>query len=173
MLIISGPEAGIDIDIDNFSIFLPPAETYGDVDNACGNLIRNGDGSQLMGFVAPFYRFMKKNGAIALRDDFPDDLVNSNPYFTVTDRTEKYNNLVTELSTRCLEPGASYDFSFKYRIHSVAETKPIVLLKTHTDTSPIINVISTTCDPSSNDIGWVTCSTEYIFLRRIITLRQK
>ena len=45
MLIISGPEAGIDIDIDDFSIFLPPAETYGDVDNACGNLIRNGDGS--------------------------------------------------------------------------------------------------------------------------------
>ena len=45
MLIISGPEAGIDINIDDFSISLPPAETYGDVNNARGNLIRNGDGS--------------------------------------------------------------------------------------------------------------------------------
>ena len=62
-LLLSGPEVGIDIDIDDINISIPPATRNPNPNDVCGNIVLNGDAESPHGFVAPFYSFIrsKKN----------------------------------------------------------------------------------------------------------------
>lgn len=154
-LSINGPEAGIDISVDDISINLPPAESYPDTNDVCGDLIQNGDASQSGGFAAPMYSFIKSN-SIIVQDE------GEGPEFFITNRVAGQDSIAMDLTTGCLEEGSIYTFSMRIKVDSVEKAVPRVILKTHTGGTPVFDIIAT-CPSSSNDIGWVTCESDFVF----------
>jgi len=154
-ILINGPEAGIDISIDDIHIQLPPDESYPDPNDVCGDLIRNGDAEQMGGFAAPMYSFVKSN-TITVQDD------GDGPEFFITHRIAGQDSLALSLTTNCLEEGAIYKFSMRLKVDSTDKAVGRVILKTHTAGTPLFDII-TTCPSSSNDIGWITCEGDFTF----------
>lgn len=155
MIALNGPEAGIDISMDNFSLSLPPPAAFPDPNDVCGNLIQNGSGDVLNGFPAPMFPFIRSS-TISIKEE------NDNQFFSITNRKATHDTIAMELTTGCLEPGTVYTMSVKIKIDSVATVIPRVITKTHTNDKPIFDIVAF-CPGSSESIGWITCTADYSF----------
>ena len=155
MIALNGPEAGIDISMDNFNLSLPPPGAFPDPNDVCGNLIQNGSGDMLNGFAAPMYPFIGSS-AITIKEE------NDNQFFSITNRKATHDTIAMKLTTGCLEPGTVYTMTVKIKIDSVATVIPRVITKTHTDGNPIFDIVAF-CPGSSESIGWITCTADYSF----------
>ncbi len=159
-LVISGPEAGIDIHLDDVAISLPPQGAYPDPNNVCANLVQNGDASVLDGFAYPMRGYLYRN-PVFVKDDG-----DGNQYFSIKDRKYAHDNLVFDVVPGCLEENSVYTFSMKIRIHSQNEIKPEVILKFHPTNPgdrPSFSFMARDCPATSEDIGWVTCTNDVTF----------
>jgi hypothetical protein len=159
-LIVNGPEAGIDISIDDVTIGLPPAGAYPDPSNVCGELVTNGDASVLDGFAFPMRGYLWANPVFVKNDG------DGNQYFSIANRKYAHDNLVFDIVPECLEENSIYSFSMKIRIHSAVPVVPNVILKFHAAASgqkPSFAFVARDCPATSTDIGWVTCTADMTF----------
>jgi len=152
-----GPEAGIDISIDDITIALPPAEAYPDPANVCGNLVQNGNAELLDGFPAPMYPFIKSSTILVLDDD------SGGQYFFMTNRKAGHDSLALDITPQCLVDGSVYTFSMKIKVDSAVEVMPVVVIKTHTAEEDRIFDVVAYCPVSSTAIGWTTCTNDFTF----------
>jgi len=149
---INGVEPGIDISIDDISIILPPSEAYPNPADACLNLVVNGDAEQLGLFPYPIRPYVKKS-TVTIKEE------NSNSYFSITKRNDKFDSVTIDLNPECLQTSSIYTFSANIRLNSASSDKPIVRLISTIPgiENPEIFNFPSKCPETSSAIGWTTC----------------
>mmetsp|Transcript_33905 Transcript_33905/g.49625 ORF Transcript_33905/g.49625 Transcript_33905/m.49625 type:complete len:1459 (-) Transcript_33905:164-4540(-) len=163
MLTVNGPEAGVDIAIDDFSISLPEGTAYPDPNNVCGNLIVNGDAELFGGFPFPHTSYVSTSQLYTKTDG------NNNNYFHAPSRKYFWDGLSYDLLPSCLTPSSIYTFSAKVRVNSDV---PVVVKPTirYLDPNGIEQFDTiTTCPASTADGGFVTCTADFTFGENYIT----
>ena len=166
-LTFRGPEAGVDISLDNFKVSNRDKQMA--FENAaqgisiCEDLIENGDGDEYAdkGLVYPFTSWFK---AEELTLETEED---GNNYFYLKDRHVPYSTIKMTLEPKCTIAGAKYQFYMRIQVESTATVRPRVMLKiTHPDgyeRKHSFDLIAL-CDPVNKDKGWVDCyRSEYTF----------
>jgi len=161
-----GPEAGVDISVDDFKLF------NRDVDDAeqaalsgisvCENMIRNGNGDEFASsnMVLPFISWFR-NETLTLEQE--DD---GNNYFYLKDRHMPYSSIKWEMDPECAVAGAKYAFSMRIWVESASQVIPRVMKKIvnpeGSETRHSFDLLAR-CPPTSNTIGWVECRSYYSF----------
>jgi len=149
---INGVEAGIDIYVDDISITLPPSQAFPDPENVCDNLVINGNAELFNHFTYPFRPYIKQS-TIKIKEE------DGNSYFSITNRTKKFDSIAIDLNPSCLQTASIYEFSAKIRLHSLTADSPLIKLISQisgqNDFS--FNVINPACPQTSSAAGWVTC----------------
>ena len=168
-LTFRGPEAGVDISVDDF-IF-----TNNDVVEAekksnsgisiCDNLVLNGDGEEYKDrkMVLPYVSWFRSE-PLTLEEE-----ADGNVYFYLKDRHVPYSSLKFDIPTACTVSGAKYHFSMKIGVESQELVNPRVMMKIinpeGSDRVHSFDLLAR-CDPVNNDVGWVTCERKYVFDER-------
>jgi len=154
--VINGMEKDVEISIDNFKIWIPPAEYYPDPDAVCDNLLVNGI-PKYPYFYYPSVKFVIDDYLSVQEDD-------EGYYFSMSGRRDKayrkfmWSSPVFDLVTGCLRDGAWYHFSSKIRIHSRSNTTAFPLIRyTNYDGTSDFDII-TKCPEASESLGWVECN---------------
>jgi len=154
-LTINGPEAGVDISVDNFKIFLPPAGHFPDPTAACDELIVNGDASASQYFKFPVQSFSPSE-ALDLAEDA------DGRYFTQSTRSKIWSGPKYEFASGCFRDGAIYQFSAKIWIHDQTARKSRMIIR-YTDGGKYKFDTVAICPDSSESIGWVECTGSITF----------
>lgn len=153
ILQIRGPEAGVDVEIDDVSFTLPPH--LSDQSNAClGNLVVNGDAE---GHYIHPYPLTFQGGYLTVEHE------NGNSYFRQRGRRSNGDSIIYVFDhTNCLVEGVKYKVTAKIRIHSeFPKTTKIELRQFFKNNTTFAKVIAD-CPIRSND-GWTTCESRGIF----------
>ena len=164
-LYFNGPEAGVDIFIDDFSLSLqPPSQLQPDSSAPyCQNLVPfNGDGSSSLGAYS--YPFQSNDWRTALEvksEVLPDGSVNT--FFSTEDRQVYYSSLRYDLSTGCITQGSWYNLSIKLRVHSEnpAEVRVLRYRELNGEKKSWTSIAD--CGKQVLSDGWVTCTANMIF----------
>lgn len=163
-LLVNGPEGGVGIDLDDFTLTLPSKGNYPASSAAvCTDLIRNGD-AELNGI----------NTYPAQSLDIPGSYLTvgtesvggtPNKYFKLTSRTQEFASIFFDIPKACAEPYSSYSISNTIRVRN--STNPItaqMLLKktfvTGSTTDFVYEQIGT-CASSQNT--WAKCNATITF----------
>ena len=158
-LYLTGPEEGVDMDIDNFKLQLPPTFLYPPLVNTCENLIVNGKGDLMPGFTFPMTSWLKAEKLVIKYDE------NDNSYFHLGPRHEEYSTITFDMLPHCLDDTVQYKFKTRIWVHSEEPVRPRAVMKVHHERNKFpkpyhrnfhFDVI-TICDETSNSIGWITC----------------
>jgi len=174
-LLISGPEPGIEIALDDISLRLPSVESYpSSLNVTCNKLVMNGNADANGKNIYPFYvsqinevfakiatSYVNANGLRMDTPSTPEDSVN--PYFKVSGRKKTYSSLMFQLNKACLSRHTVFAFSNEIRVrNSVTAQRATIVLKR---TLPAVSnpdydlEIIGTCAPSKDE--WVTCEASY------------
>ena len=174
-LYFSGPEEGIDISINSFSLRLPDEKFYHTTrdqqadpfDSVCNSLIVNGDAEVDNDFYFPHYSRSGLGAYLSVQTETVDGQTNN--YFQLKGRDANWASLETLLLPDCIEQYSVYTFSAKIRIHSFEKDKVRMTLKTKVDTTanpdaaPFIVENVGYCPEADKDTGWVFCEANFMF----------
>jgi hypothetical protein len=154
ILTIRGPEAGVDILVDNFTLEHGSNKVAKDkYVNKCASLVDNSDASLSEDSTFPFTSFHKSDPLVVKKDP-----TTGNSYFHLANRSFFYSSLTFKIDPLCTIPDSEYEFSMKIRVHSQNEIRPRVLLRIVEDGSVRFETISV-CPPTSQaNSDFVTCT---------------
>jgi len=154
-LSINGPEAGVDISIDNIKIFLAPAGHYPDPNGVCDELITNGNAAASKFFKFPIESFIPSE---------PLDLVEdaNGRYFSMSTRSKIWSGPKYDFVPGCFRDGAIYKFSAKIWIHDATARKSRMIIR-YSDGGQYKFDTVAICPDSSDSIGWVDCTGSITF----------
>lgn len=145
---ITGPEAGVDIEIDDIYIGLPPASLYPDPAAVCSELVMNGDAEA--GYLFPFKKYDYRSvPSVRYSDD-------GNAYFHLTKRDRPFSTLSVDITNDCLVDQSIYTFSARLWLHSATPIIARAMIKTYHpegSTDPALPEKITDCPVSSHEIG--------------------
>jgi len=155
-----GPEAGVDISIDDFSVtnrdMSVAIESSNTGVSVCENLVQNGNADQYadQGLVIPFTSwFLAEPLTLGTEED-------GNNYFFLENRHVPYSTIKFDLETACAAEGAKYQFSMRIQVDSPETVIPRVMMKIiHPDGYDRRHSFDllARCDPVSSESGWVNC----------------
>ena len=153
ILQIRGPEAGVDVEVDDVSFTLP--SVLSDQSNVClGNLVVNGDAEGH--FIHP-YPLTFQGGYLSV--EYEDE----NYYFRQRGRRSNGDSIVYVFDhPYCLVEGAKYKVSAKIRIHSEISIASKIELRQYFKNNTNFAKVIADCPVSTND-GWTTCESRGIF----------
>lgn len=158
-LYFEGPEANVDIHIDDVKIMRAPAELTSPP-STCDDLIVNGDAELAPApFTQPFSTNAWKTKLIVEQE-------NGNNYFSIKGRWGNWHGLQYHLPAACVNEGIAHTFSVKTRIHSTTPSHAKIIMFAQTD--PNINADKSWsllghCPTQTIDDGWVQCTLSYSF----------
>jgi len=122
-MFIQGPEPGVHISLDDFSISLPDPSSFLDPDDFCGELLPNGN-AEGNGYNPYPFRNWRSDEKILVRDE------NGNKFFRLEKRNRYYSSMTSDVAVKCFDRGVSYLASFNIRIHSEYSEEYYVVIKT-------------------------------------------
>ena len=167
MLYFSGPEAGVTIDIDDVQILLPTQNMFPNPNggsNICSNLITNGDASLDDVIAYPFVLDSTRLAHMSVSKETVNSVQNN--FFTVTGRTTSWTSITQDLITGCISKDVVYNFKARIRVNSLRDLQVRMTLKTFTPSAPspgyFVESIGV-CPLTSANIGWVECSSKFLF----------
>ncbi len=158
---IRGPNAGVDMELLEFSLRAPPKEAFPDPDNLCADLVPTNGDAELLG-LSP-YPFRSNN------DDTLLSVVNEGPnhYFEVTGREfavqkarrgKNWRNagITWDILPSCIKPHTKYTFHTEVRMHALSPISSEWKMKVYmVDVKkPIIKSLAK-CPKSQGN--WVSC----------------
>jgi len=167
---INGVEPGVDIDIDDVSITLPPAEAYPDPTDVCSNLVVNGNAENLGLFSYPVRPYIGKS-TVTVQEE------GGNSYFSITNRKQIYDSVAIDINPECLQTSSVYNFSAKIRLHAGANNNvQVKLVSTVPGKQGFEFDIGATalCDVTSSGdtLEWVTCESKFVIKQHLSTASQ-
>ena len=151
----NGPEANIEIMVDDVRLARAPAELSPDVTTCDGDLIVNGDAElSVLPFTQPFSTNAWKTKLVA--ESEPD-----NQYFSIKNRWGNWHGAQYLLPTSCLTEGDTYTFSARFRIHSSTPSHVKVVVFSQAD--PAVDTdkswdVLVDCPTQTYSDGWVDCA---------------
>ncbi len=164
VIYITGPEAGVDIEIDNIRLELPPESGYPDGDHPeemCSELF---PGQAVEGSIHPFP--LNTNRVNHNGNSYTPLLVKSDDegtYYSVVGRWENWASLTFPIISQCMTQGAGYTVSTKIRLHSsnpvtdaYMELEILGLVNGRMRTINRLRIAS--CPAVGGDLGWVQCT---------------
>ena len=161
MLSLSGPEAGIGIEIDDVLMRLPQEDMFPNPDGPiCSNLITNGDASLDL-FAYPFLLDSTVRAYLSVKREDNNGIWNS--YFSISGRTTSWTSITQDLIIDCIPKYSVYNFKAKVRVHSLRDIAVRLTLKTYTTATDYIIESVGVCPLTSTSIGWVECSNSFMF----------
>ena len=162
ILYLRGPEAGVDMHMDDVRFSLPPVNTVPDPLKVCdGNLVPNGDAES--NSVQP-YPIMYRGGYLSVETER-----NGNLYFHQRGRTSDTDSAVYEFSAPgCLVANGEYKVSVKIRVDTETPIQTKVMLKSmFTDGSSARQTLAT-C-PGSTRTSWTLCESGFTIEQKLVT----
>ncbi len=163
VLYISGPEAGVDIDIDDIRLELPPESGYPDGDlpeDMCKELF---PGQAVEGSMHPFP--LTTNRLNDRGNTYTPLLVKSDDlgtYYSVIGRWENWVSLTFPVVSQCAAKGSGYAVSATVRLHSgnpvdnaYMEMNILGLVNGHMRTVKVLRIAD--CPSLGGDLGWIVC----------------
>ena len=155
---IEGPEAGIDISIDDVVLELPsmawPAQ-----DQQCTSLATNGDAEASSEHSYPMELFANKEAHLSIGKE-----TNGNHYFKVTGRTKTWASLSVPLNPECAIPLTEYRGTARIWLQSDTPQMVTMAVRRNDASDPTKTIVRALgeCAPSSTTSGWVTCSQPFM-----------
>lgn len=152
-LALSGPEEGIDIEIDDASFGLPDHTIVPDEENVCGgNLLMNGnaDASEIdpypMESIGPNSRLSVHVSEV------------ENNFFRTDHRATQRDSVANYLDARgCVVPGARYKISARVRVHSdIMPVGTVIIFRTQFKDGSSTKMDVAECPASQS--AWVDCT---------------
>lgn len=163
-LLINGPESGIDIALDDFTLSLPSQANYASsAADMCTDVVRNGD-AELNGMNAYPAQVLGIPGSYLTIDK---ETVGGTPnkYFKLTGRTQEFASITFDIPISCAERYSSYTITNLIRVKNSATpiTPKILLKKTFTtgSTTDFDFEQIGTCASSQNT--WAKCNATVTF----------
>jgi len=162
VMTLEGSEANIQMDVGEIQLSLPPASSYPDPNDPCGELLPNGNAET--GFISPYESFVGTN-KLTIRTD-PQTGGN---YFHLSKRSHRFSSPTISLLTGCTSEHAVYDFTATFRINSDAGDESMFIFKTYDPSDTALTGANASfqtlaiCPKSSNSIGWITCTSQFTF----------
>ena len=164
VIYITGPEAGVDIEIDNIRLELPPESGYPDGDHPeemCKELF---PGQAIEGSTHPFP--LNTNRVNGNGNSYTPLLVkydDEGTYYSVIGRWENWASLTFPINSQCMTKGAGYTVSTKIRLHSSNPVTGVymdleVLGMVHGRKRTLKTLRIANCPTVGGDLGWVQCS---------------
>jgi len=163
LLRLFGPQAGTEIEIDDFSLRLPPPEVFPTsptcADLASGNNQANANG------LSPFpFLSLGKESNIVVEQE-----ADGNNYFAVTGRDiddpEAYHGIALEFPASCVDKGSVYHLALKLRAPDGVSGFVVTVKGFHEDTNAYSYGRSysqvVTCPTNTGD--WVQCEEDFMF----------
>lgn len=128
-LLVNGPESGIDIALDDFTLSLPSQANYpASAADMCTDLIRNGD-AELNGMNAYPAQVLGIPGSY-LTIDSETVSGTSNKFFKLTGRNQEFASITFDIPKTCAEYYSSYTITNLIRVkNSATPITPQILLK--------------------------------------------
>ena len=163
VIYISGPEAGVDIEIDDVRLELPPESGFpnGDVpEDMCKELF---PGQAVEGSLHPFP--LTTNRLNANGNSYTPLLVKSDnlgTYYSLIGRWENWVSLTFPVVSQCATKGSGYAVSATVRLNSdnpvdnaYMELNILGLVNGHMRTVKVIRIAN--CPSLGGDKGWIVC----------------
>lgn len=153
ILQLRGPEAGVDIEIDDVRFSLPDPTTLPDPLDVCGgNLILNGDAEAHS--INP-YPVGCVGGFLTVEEED-----SGNRYFRHSGRTSSIHSPIYSFTAQgCLAANARYSLSVSLRINSAVPMQILVEIRSEFTNSTNVQRILLSCLGVTRD-AWKVCSTE-------------
>jgi len=153
VLQIDRPEAGTDITIDNFKIYLPAASSYPNPNDVCGQLVMNGaDFNGINPY--PWYRVHSESKLDVVKDE------DNNKYLALYQRRDSWSSIEQTLDHNCFDTGVVYEISAKVRLYSEFDERHYWYLEYRFDGSYHRRTILQ-CSPQKYANGFVSCSGKF------------
>jgi len=149
---INGPEAGVELHMDNLRIYLPAEGHFANPETACDELIINGgaDASDTVSF--PMQSLIVKEDLLIKQH--PNGTGN---YFSMENRTKDWSGPRYVLDIDCLRENSEFTFNAKIWIHDVKPKTSRIIMKYFDNNKKGQFVTVAMCDRTSESIGWVDC----------------
>mmetsp|Transcript_29790 Transcript_29790/g.44184 ORF Transcript_29790/g.44184 Transcript_29790/m.44184 type:complete len:1743 (-) Transcript_29790:270-5498(-) len=161
-LVVSGPEEGIDISIDDITLKLPSLASYPAKETICDQMVLNNGADLDPVHSFPLAPSFVKGSYVRIKNEI------GNSYFSITGRTKDYASIQFELTQDCIMEYSMYNFRSRIRNHSPEKKKSRMSLKVTSD-DPYAEIpfeIETIgwCPEASADDGWQVCESKFMFL---------
>jgi len=153
-LYIEGPEPGVTVTMDYFSIALPAPSSYLNPVDVCQELLPNGN-AEGNGFNPYPFASLRADEKVKVMNE------NGNNFFRLENRLAHWSTISYNVETRCLDLGVTYFASAKIRIQSDFPQGYYILLTVQRADNSYIDLRIVQCPPQSRFDGWVTCSGEF------------
>ena len=150
---LRGPEAGVDIEIDNVQFSLPDPKTLPDASDVCGgNMILNGNAEAHS--IHP-YPMSFNGGFLSVEEE-----ANGNRYFRHTGRTSNSDSPIYSFSALgCLVANGRYKVSVSLRIDSDEPIQTVLEIRSQFTDNTVVQRIVADC-PGVTRGSWTACSVE-------------
>ena len=164
-LYFEGPESGVEIALDDFSIDLAPPDQFrfGPSDKTCQNLIPfNRDASTSLGAYSFPFRKSDWSSSLEVKTEALAD-GSTNDFFALSNRGYYWSNLEKKLETGCIVSGFTYTFSMKLRLHSATPSEVRLFRYREVDGTNKSWKTLKNCGLLSSADGWVDCEVDWTF----------
>lgn len=153
ILQLRGPDAGVDIEIDDVRFSLPDPKTLPDPSNVCGgNMIPNGDAEAHP--IHP-YPLTCLGGFLSVEEEG-----NGNRYFRHSGRTSNSSSLIYSFAAKgCFAVNARYKLTVSLRIDSEVPIQTLVQIRSEFTDKPSIQRILIECAGVTRNT-WRVCSAD-------------
>lgn len=153
MLQLRGPEAGVDIEIDDVQFSLPDPMTVPDLAGPCdGNLVRNGDASAHA--IHP-YPMTHAGGYLSVEEES-----NGNTFFRQIGRDSDRDSIMFEFpAPDCLVANGRYRVSASLRIDSNTPVQILIEVRSQAFDNTAVTIVVAECDGISRN-SWTTCTAD-------------
>lgn len=162
---LEGPEAGIDIAVDDFKISLTPpfGFQYDTKLPRCQSLTPfNGNASSSIGlYPFPFARNDGRSNLIVREEQLTPG--QKNRYFALSDRVEHWSSLRFHIDPGCVVQGYTYSLSMNLRVHDVEAVKVNLQRYREENGAKKSWKTMTSCGKLTSSDGWVKCSVDVTF----------
>ena len=152
---VEGPEPGVTVTLDYFTISLPDPSSYLDPMDICKELLPNGNAGG-NGFNPYPFSSLRSDEKVKIMTE------NGNNFFRLENRLSYWSTMTSNVETRCLDLGVTYVASAKIRIQSDFPQAYYMLLNIQRADGSYTDRKIVECPPQSRSDGWVTCGGEFI-----------
>jgi hypothetical protein len=154
---LDGPEAGVDIEIDDVTFSLPPPSIVPDPDNVCGgNLIMNGDKGESL--IHPYPMEVIGNGRISVHTEG----VTEKRFFRTEFRSSDTDSIAQKMDAPgCFVHGARYRIAAKVRVQSVDSVQTLVVCQVIYQDGEKSRFVAAEC-PGSNETDFERCKSVFL-----------
>eukprot|EP00957_Ditylum_brightwellii_P004596 349321-Ditylum_brightwellii.AAC.1 len=111
VIYMSGPDADVDIILEEFTLSLPGVESYPNPADACAELAIGGDAN-----LNEFATFPMRTNTDPLKLSKIEE--GGNKFYRLSERTEHYHGFHQTIPSKCAQADTMFEFSARIRLHS-------------------------------------------------------